>query len=766
VVELLARKRRGRSQAGRAALVALTVIVAAARAAQAQPCRISGTVFDPSSRAGIAGASVALTPGDRTTRTDEYGRFEFRGLRPSAFNVSAEVPGFAPSAPVPVDLTAARCDVVLELEYRLAITTDARADQMQPALAPIAGSTRTLLDSATITNAPGGLEDVFRALQGRPGVAASDDNRNDLLVRGGGAIENQTRVDGFDIPNPNHFGAQAGTGGGLSIIAPWLIRDATLEAGGFSVSQGERISSALDVAIRSGRTDLMHAAAGASAGGAMALLEGPLPGRGGAWLVSARRSFLELVFNREKDRVVPTYADVLAKVDLAIGRFHSLTVLGLAGRDGIDVQDETDSTDKIVGSQTVGLLGLRLDSHWRPGTFSTVTASVDASDMDVQSWHNGGTDGQDRGNEIESRVRVELRQHTPTLGDITAGVSLKHARLRYDLRADSMSTPYSRARRNVSAQNTTRFTDRSAFVDITRPLPLRLRATAGVRVDYWAASRVTSVSPRIKSEFAPRSDLRLVAGWGVYRQGLPYIWLGSELSNLALAPIDAQQADAGVDLGPWKSWRLAVGAFDKRYRNYPVDLFEPARVMIGEGANFDTPFVGKLASAGRVRARGIDLGVNGRPVRNVVASAGYSYWRVSQAGLDGVWRRAENELRHQVSTDIRWQDASGWSAGLRWRYVAGRPYTPYDPVASAKVARGQYDLARINGAVFPAYHRLDLRVDKTFQWGSVRLVVFAEVDNLYDRDNVYVYRWNNTLKKQTAIYQWGRTPVAGLRIEY
>ncbi len=183
-------------------------------------------------------------------------------------------------------------------------------------------------------------------------------------------------------------------------------------------------------------------------------------------------------------------------------------------------------------------------------------------------------------------------------------------------------------------------------------------------------------------------------------------------------------------------------------------------------ADFDIPFVGKLVSGGRVHARGVDAGLSGTPLANVHVGLGYSYWRVSQAGLDGVWRRAENELRHQSQIDVEWRQGTTWSAGVRWRYVSGRPYTPYDPAASIRAGRGQYDLTRINLSAYPPYHRLDLRADRGFRWGSVHLVVYAEIENIYDRDNVFSYLWSNSLKATKPIYQWGRTPVGGVRVEY
>ena len=167
-------------------------------------------------------------------------------------------------------------------------------------------------------------------------MAATDDNRNDLLVRGAGPIETETRVDGFSVPNASHFAGQGGTSGGLSMIPPWLIGRATLEAGGFSVMFGERASSVVDLTLRGGNPARIAGAAAAGVGGGWAVVEGPL-GRGrGTWLVSVRRSFLELVADSViDDEIRPRYFDSVIKADVWLTARHSLGVLVMGGQDNV-----------------------------------------------------------------------------------------------------------------------------------------------------------------------------------------------------------------------------------------------------------------------------------------------------------------------------------------------------------------------------------------------------------------------------------------------
>ena len=186
-------------------------------------------------------------------------------------------------------------------------------------------------------------------------------------MRGGGAIENQTRIDGFDVPNPNHFGAQGGTGSTLSILPPWLIAHGSLEIGGYSVAYGDRMSSVADVGLQPGRPIAFHAMLGAGVGGAMGFAEGPMgaSGASGAWIVSARRSLLEAVFRDETAEAIPRYADALVRVNRTAGARHAITFLGLGAKDGVDVRDERTG-EEITGDEVVGLAGLRLDYRRRP----------------------------------------------------------------------------------------------------------------------------------------------------------------------------------------------------------------------------------------------------------------------------------------------------------------------------------------------------------------------------------------------------------------
>ena len=754
----------------------------AVQAGSAPACRVSGIVIDGQARAGVSGAAITLRgPAQAASAADPAardctggcdatagldGRFAFAGLAPGRYLIAASVAGFSESAPQPVILAGPACEAEVEIPYRFQMRAESKADiPRAPDATAISSPIAPALTGEAIATTPGALDDVFRAMQAQPGVAASQDNRNDLLVRGGGAIENQTRIDGFDVPNPNHFGAQGGTGGALSILPPWLIAHGSLELGGYSVAYGDRMSSVADISLRPGRTDRVHGMLGGGIGGAMGVAEGAL-GASGAWIVSARRSLLEAVFRDETAEAIPRYADALVRVNRTAGARHAITFLGLGAKDGVDVRDERTGEEEITGDEVVGLAGLRLDSAWSGLTSSTIAASVGSSEVDVTAMDGAVVDAIDRGRETELRVRGDVRRANTPAGNVLVGAALKAYRYDYELYVNDVWTPYEVARRDLAARDRRSSADVAAYAEIERALPGRGRLLAGLRVDHWGAASATTGSPRVKAEFVPARALRLVGYWGLYRQGVPYIWMASAPENAGLAPIGSRQFGGGFDVEPARWLRLGVEAFDKRYRDYPVDPAIPSRVLVSSSADFDSPFVGPLVSEGQVHAAGIDtVAVIGAGSRLRV-TANYSYWHVSQLGLDRTWRAAEHELRHQGRVELLYRPADRWSTGFRWRYASGRPYTPFDPKASIKAGRGVYDLARINTLTYPDYRRLDARVDRTLVAGRMATLLYCEVENVFDHANVLVYNWSRAARAPKAVHQWGRTLIAGVRVEF
>jgi hypothetical protein len=732
------------------------------------PARITGRVIDAKTRAGIGSVTVRLDGGAAEVTTEADGSFAFADASDGRHQVVAILAGFAPSAPVTVDLAPGAVARV-ELEYGLGVTTEVRGVVSDPPASPAVPTLGGAeLTGMQVASAVGGLDDVSRVLQLRPGVTASQDDRNDLMVRGGGAYETIVVMDGFELPTGSHFSWPGAAGGGLSLVASALIQRVSLETSGFSVAYGERASAVMDVELKTGARDPIRGRVDATAGGVLLMTQGRLPSPGaddGSWLATVRRSIMQIAFSRGQSTAVPSYTEAMGNLDVPLGRGHKLHALMIRTADALDVDWSSTSETTLTGKQDLGLVGVRLDSTWSKRTQTALSASWATYESRMNEVQQTSSSFQNRTHEHSLRTRAEIRQALGRGVALRAGFSTRRSDVDSYLQDGSYRNEWNLV---VPAVHTTwqaGYTDAAGYADTSWRLG-RVDLDAGLRAEWAGLTSAWYSSPRARLAFRPSSRWRVMGSWGDYRQEIPTIWLGSNTANTALAPIRCVQSTAGVEGGLWRGAWVTAEGFWKRYTGYPVDPAVPSRVLVSAGADFESPLVGKLVASGRVHADGIDTSFSQRVGRSATASVGYSYWDVNQYNLEKHWIPADYDVRHQARLWVSWHRSKNWTASALWRYASGRPYTPYDVAASIKANAGRYDRTKTNALRLPAYHRLDLRVERVWGFRRSALTGFVEVYNAYNRDNIYLYEWSRSLKQARPIFQWGLTPVAGLRIDF
>jgi hypothetical protein len=734
----------------------------------APPSRIVGRVIDGKTRAGIGAVRVRLDDGHAETTTAPDGGFEFTDVPAGRHSLVAILEGFAPSAPVPV-VVETDADARVEIEYGLGVTTEVRATPpAAPAVPPPASLGLAELSGLQIASAVGGLDDLLRVMQQRPGVAASQDDRNDVMVRGGGAMETAVRLDGFELPTASHFAWPSGAGGGLDLIPSAVVDRAAVETSGFSVAFGERASALLDVDMKKGATTPIGGLAEVGAGGVLGLGEGRLPGRSGqagSWLVSARRSILEVAFSQGDSRATPRYVELMGNVDVPLSPRHRLHVLGLQSSDRLDVTWSASGQKDLGGQQHVALVGVSLKSAWTPKTETLVSAAWSSADMTLSDVEQSINSFTEHSLEHFLRARAEVRRTVTPAVSLLAGVAVKHSDLDYALQDGAYRNDWGILVPAVRSSWSDGWTDVAGYADTVLLLG-PVRVDAGIRADRAGTTSEWYASPRARVEYRPGSRWRLMGTVGEYRQDIPTIWIGSNIENRTLDPVRCLGRTAGFEGSPWRGVQLSVEGFSKRYEGYPIDPSVPSRVLISAGADFESPLVGTLVPAGLVHADGVDTSLSQQIGRSLTLAVSYSYWDVREYNLDKHWIRADYDIRHQGRIWAVWHRGKRWTASVLWRYAAGRPYTPYDVAASIKAKTGRLDPTKINALTYDDYHRLDVRAERLFIKGRTAVTVFAEVNNLYDRDNILMYDWSNTLKAPVPIYQWGITPIAGLRVQF
>ncbi len=380
-------------------LAALLLALAASAFPQEQPApasmngKIVGVVIDRRSRQPVPGANVVIEQTTHGASTGEDGRFIITGVPVGTYTVRCSCVGY----------TAVRLsDVVVgtgrpvQLEARLDEESLSNVDEVV-ATGSLFSRPKEVTTSSyglnyeEIRRAPGALGDVDRIMQSMPGVVPTNDQRNDLVVRGGSPSENLTLVDNVEVPNLSHFGTQGASGGPISMLNTEFIREADFMAGGFPAQYGGKLSSVLNVLLREGNRENIAGDVDVSFAGAGVIAEGPLGSRG-SWMAAARRSFLDLIIHNYGLTAVPRYSNYQAKAVYDLDAENKLWFVSLGGVDRIEFSAENGSSVNysmlnIISGGWRTISGLNWQMLWGKAGYGVLGIS-DALDVFDQTVHD------------------------------------------------------------------------------------------------------------------------------------------------------------------------------------------------------------------------------------------------------------------------------------------------------------------------------------------------------------------------------------------
>jgi len=284
---------------------------------------IKGRVYNSINNSPIAFASIVTDSSGIGINSDIDGNYKIENLNPGSYNVICTFIGFKKKIIYEV---IARNTKVTTLD--IPMETDI-ADLDEVVIRP-SGFNRveespTSLRSISATEIyrnPGGNRDISKVIQVLPGVSSTASFRNDLIVRGGAPNENRFYLDGIEVPNINHFATQGSSGGPVGMINVNFIREVDFYSGAFPLNRGNALSSVIEFKQINGNDEKLSGSFMLGSSDVGITLDGPL-GKSSTFILSARRSYLQLLFKALALPFLPTYNDFQYKQVIRVDKKKS-----------------------------------------------------------------------------------------------------------------------------------------------------------------------------------------------------------------------------------------------------------------------------------------------------------------------------------------------------------------------------------------------------------------------------------------------------------
>jgi hypothetical protein len=739
-------------------IILLLIIVVYDSAGQANSGVIKGRVFNSKTNEGVPFATVQIWGTTIGAITDYDGNYSFTGIKPGYVELRASSIGFKPfisSAIMVTNSNQVNIDVPLEENTigigEVVIKASPFVKRIEtPVSARIIG-----IDE--IDKNPGGNRDISKVIQSFPGVASTPAFRNDVIVRGGGPNENRFYIDNVEIPYLNHFSTQGASGGPVGIINVDFVQSVDFISGAFPASKGNALSSILNFTFVDGNKDKLKFRATLGASDLGVTIDGPA-GKNSSLLLSARRSYLQFLFNALGLPFLPNYTDFQFKYRVRLDDKNELTVIGLGAKDDFRLNlkaNETEFQRYILDyipvqeqySYTTGIVY----KHFRKSGFDTwvlsrnylnnsqykYTGNIEADTNKVLDYLSG---------EGEIKARVERTN----IGDkglrISFGTGFEYAHYRNS----TYRLIYTGLGENeINYITNLKFGKLNLFGQVSKSyLEEKLKLSFGVRTDFntWSKSMsnpLTQLSPRFSASYSLTEKLNVNFNAGRYFQLPPYTALGYSsntgvfLNKDNLKYIQSDHLVAGIELIPTENIQLTMEGFYKNYSKYPFSVRDQVPLS-SKSAGYGIFGDEELTSVSDGRAYGIELLGRLKEFKKTNLVFSYTFVRSEFRDLNSVWIPSSWDNRHLFNVTATKQFNKNWDFGFKWRFVGGAPYTPFDLSKSAvKTAwdlqgQGYLDYSRFNTERLKAFHQLDLRIDKQFFLKGWSLMLYADVQNVYN----------------------------------
>ncbi|WP_187260669.1 TonB-dependent receptor [Pontibacter beigongshangensis] len=751
----------------------------------AQSGVITGTVRDANTQEPLIRVIIQLRGTSLGTASDESGAYRLDNIPLGSYTVQSSYVGYQPQSKFNINVTSGNAQILnFELSPAANSLQEVEVVVNRRQSAAVADLITPLsvqsLSTEEIRSNPGGNFDISKVVQVLPGVATSGTgggSRNDLIIRGGAPNENVYYLDGIEIPLINHFTTQGSAGGATGILNVSFIEDLKVSSSAFDARYDNALASVFQFRQRYGNPERLSGNVRLSGSEFATTLEGPLSPKT-TFLVSGRRSYLQLLFKLLDLPIRPNYWDFQYKVDHQLNKKTSLSFLGVGAIDEFSFGVPRNSTPE----NEYILRSVPLNNQWNYTTgfavkrlvkdgYVNLALSRNAFNIDLEKYEDAQNKNESlrtlksTSRETENKLRLDVNKYQNGI-KYSYGLSAQYvqftnnvfSQIRKELRDEQNNLVQPGLTINYASDLD--FFRYGAFGQVSGSvLDDKLGLSFGLRTDLNSFTQtgdnpLKTLSPRVALSYLLSDKWTLNASSGIYYKLPVYTVLGyQENGNFLNTSADYTKSIhyvLGTEFLPRTDLRFTLEGFYKDYSNYPVSVRDGIS-LANQGGDFGSIGNENVRTNGDGRAYGMEFYVQKKLTGTVFSVLSYTYVVSEFAGSDGRFVSSSWDYRHLISGLVGKKLPKNWEVGAKYRYAGGAPATPFDLVASQRnygaLGVGILDYSLLNTERLRPFSQLDFRIDKKWNFNRITLDLFLDVANIlasktpgYDR---YTFQRNS-----------------------
>jgi len=757
-----------------------------------------GRVLDAYTELPLPGATVVILGSDplRGTATNGNGEFRIDGLPLGRINIQVSMVGYQPAVLNNLLLRSGRelvMDIALEEQVYtmddVTVRPDIRKDQAINEMAVVSARSFTIDETERYA---GSLGDPSRMAANYAGVTSVSDQRNDIVIRGNSPLGLLWRLEGVDIPNPNHFGSIGTTGGPISMLNINHLTNSDFYTGAFPAEYGNAMAGAFDIRMRNGNNQKHEFMGQVGFNGFELGAEGPFSDNSHAsYMANFRYSTMEVLHAVGMDfgtgTAIPQYKDLSFKVNVPLERGR-ISVFGLGGDNSIAMLSSKDDDSQF------GFTGLDLYNSNRMGVLG-VTHVYYTSD-DARFTNTLAVSG------IESRADIFDLSFDPdnqrikeTLGEVKYTFSSKYSH-RFNSRNylntgfvyDFYDVSFTGMQLDPFGEKYLHYLDNSGtmgfarlFTEWQHRFSDDLSVSTGLHSSRLLLNDNYSVEPRLglKWEFVKGQSLNLGAGMHSQTQ-MKAVYFSQRLTDTLNMVYEKTNRDldfsrsihlvAGYDRLLGDEHRMKLEVYYQRLYNIPVAWRRPEFSLMNQGGGYSFHLYDNMENSGTGENKGIELTLEKFLNKGFYYLVTASVFDAGYRGYDGVWRNSafNNNFVFNALTGYEWRVGSKslLSVDLKMVYAGGHRKLPVDEEQSLADNTLRFKWSESYNERFPDYFRLNGRITFRLNRNSFDHEWGLDLQNITNKENIFIETWDNNKKEIVTHYQMGFMPMMTYRIYF
>ena len=762
---------------------------------------VRGVVLDSESEAPLIGVTVFISSTNpiQGAITDENGKFRIEDISVGRHTVVARLEGYEERVMQEVVVGSGK-EVVLEVKMMESVMTSesetvkivGTKDKTQPINEMNTVSVRSFSVEET-KNFAAALNDPARMAQSFAGVGGGDDLSNEIVIRGNSPRGLLWRMEGIEIPNPNHFAEEGATGGGISMLSVNMLSNSDFLTGAFAPEYGNALSGVFDLRLRNGNSEKREYAFQAGILGVDFAAEGPFnKEKGSSYLINYRYSTLAMLNAVGIELVgdaVPEFQDLSFKLHFPTEKAGVFNVFGLSGvsqsnelapRDTSKWDDNWDAYDDRFLS-AMGVAGLSHTYFPDDKSFVRTILSVSGTKSSyayeqLDNEFNRTLQYEERFDKYFFRGSVLYNRKINARNTIRSGFIAN--RTDFDMAArylpDSSTQLVTEIDQDGSAYHY------QGYFQWKHRFNENLSMNTGVHSLLFPLSDDWTIEPR--AAFKARLDDKqsVTAGMGLHsKTGEMSIYfarlqdsLGNTIyPNKSLKSFRAAHFVTGYDRMLSKNVHLKIEAYYQHLYKVPV----PADTTHWESSlNFGSGFTtDSLVNTGTGENFGLEITFERFFSDNFYYLVTASLYESRYVGPDGIKRNTKyngnyifNALAGKEFRVGKEGKGNTIALNLRGTYAGGQRQTPIDLAASRIAGEAVYRTDQAYEQKVEDYYRLDLRMSYKKNNPKATHIISLDIQNVTNHLNVFRQYYNPGSGNLETSTQMGLIPILHYRVEF